>query len=222
MSFSESSINASEILAASSPQLEQLFDPYNHVLTKLIHPAFHWHHRDHYKRPLNATERVAHAKKTAEAEARKATNKKRTERRQKEMAEKSAAWRKTQAPTAVAGTRPRPRPTAMKKIPKILPLWARDSQGGRTSNASTYEHAACMQRVLQRPTLTHCLDADDDLARCVLARTAGWVCGIRKPDQKCRRDRTFEEFCGSSARFPPILGAPLQRHQNRLLEPISF
>ena len=57
-SYSSSSIDSAEQLAAAAPHLERLFDPYNTLLAELVHPAFRWHTSDHTKTPLDAAQKA--------------------------------------------------------------------------------------------------------------------------------------------------------------------
>lgn len=45
------------MLAEATPALETFFKPYNALLRQLIHPSFSWSAKDHYKRPLNESEK---------------------------------------------------------------------------------------------------------------------------------------------------------------------
>ena len=57
-SYSSSSIDSAEQLAAAAPHLERLFDPYNTLLAELVHPAFRWRASDHTKPPLDAAQKA--------------------------------------------------------------------------------------------------------------------------------------------------------------------
>mmetsp|Transcript_18687 Transcript_18687/g.61631 ORF Transcript_18687/g.61631 Transcript_18687/m.61631 type:complete len:831 (-) Transcript_18687:208-2700(-) len=57
-SYSNIAVDSAEQLANASVYLERFFDPYNKYLAELVHPAFRWTKRDHFKRPLNGTERA--------------------------------------------------------------------------------------------------------------------------------------------------------------------
>ena len=57
-SYSSSSVNAAELLAAAVPPLERLFSPYLELLRELVHPTFRWHSADHTKTPLNVSQRA--------------------------------------------------------------------------------------------------------------------------------------------------------------------
>lgn len=57
-SYSSSSVDSAELLAAAAPQLERLFSPYVELLRELVHPDFRWYVNDHRKTPLNASQIV--------------------------------------------------------------------------------------------------------------------------------------------------------------------
>ena len=57
-SYSSSSVDSAELLAAAAPQLERLFSPYVELLRELVHPDFRWHVNDHRKTPLNTSQKV--------------------------------------------------------------------------------------------------------------------------------------------------------------------
>lgn len=92
MSFSSSSAYASEMLSEASPHLERLFDPYNHLLAEIVHPSFVWHTKDHYKRPLNATEKEKHLRREVEAEERKKKAKEKHKVYEQKLKQSSASW----------------------------------------------------------------------------------------------------------------------------------
>ena len=64
-SYSSSSIDSAEQLAAAAPHLERLFDPYNTLLAELVHPAFRWRASDHTKPPLDAAQKAQFLLSTA-------------------------------------------------------------------------------------------------------------------------------------------------------------
>ena len=74
-SYSSSSVDSAEQLAAAAPQLERLFDPYNMLLAELVHPAFRWHTSDHTKTPLDAAQKAQFLLWEARKRAKHATHK---------------------------------------------------------------------------------------------------------------------------------------------------
>lgn len=67
MSFSSSSVNAAELLAAGAPRLERFLAPYDALLAELAHPALRWEASDHFLQPLNASQKAARLKAQLEA-----------------------------------------------------------------------------------------------------------------------------------------------------------
>ena len=72
LSFSSSSVDSAEQLAAAAPHLERLFDPYNTLLAELVHPAFRWHTSEHTKTPLDAAQKAQFLLFEAREKAKKA------------------------------------------------------------------------------------------------------------------------------------------------------
>jgi len=92
MSYSSHSADAAEFLAEAAAPLERFFSPYNALLAELIHPDFRWHHSDHVKRRLNATEKAAQRK--WEDEVRELKKQRHDKKKQNilKLARQSVAW----------------------------------------------------------------------------------------------------------------------------------
>jgi len=190
MSFSSNSVDAAEILRDSSTHLEALFDPYNHVLTELIHPAFHWHTSDHRKRPLNATEREAHIKAAQEAEERKVRNKKKSAAQQAALATKSKAW--------VAGNI-QPRAKFQLDLPTNSTL-ARKSR-----EVEKEERESCRKRLQSYWTAIElCLKLDNKMKQCNFSRTHHAPCQSRLIGGKLRCRAVPPTFTMACTRNPLV------------------
>lgn len=78
MSFSSSSVNAAELLAAGAPRLERYLAPFEALLAELAHPALQWEASHHVLQPLNASQKAKRLRVQLEAKRKAASRKKRT------------------------------------------------------------------------------------------------------------------------------------------------